>query len=100
MDAINDGEFEPGVMYQTDEQIQEWLRGVVASDNHCTGTAAMLPEDLGGVVDTTLTVYGTSNVRVVGEWYTVKVEGHHIQLIIWCARCLDCPFPAQCTYRK
>lgn len=25
----------------------------------------MMPEDLGGVVDPTLTVYGTSNVRVV-----------------------------------
>jgi choline dehydrogenase-like flavoprotein len=25
----------------------------------------MMPKDLGGVVDTTLTVYGTSNVRVV-----------------------------------
>ena len=25
----------------------------------------MMPKDLGGVVDSTLTVYGTSNVRVV-----------------------------------
>lgn len=25
----------------------------------------MLPQDLGGVVDTTLKVYGTSNVRVI-----------------------------------
>lgn len=32
---------------------------------HPIGTASMLPRDQGGVVDSTLKVYGTSNVRVV-----------------------------------
>jgi choline dehydrogenase-like flavoprotein len=67
MDSIFNGEFEPGDQFQTDEEIEGWLRGVVASDNHEVGTASMLPEELGGVVDTSLKVYGTSNVRVTGE---------------------------------
>jgi choline dehydrogenase-like flavoprotein len=61
------GEFEPGVDKTTDEEIREWLRGVVAGDNHPIGTMAMLPGELGGVVDTTLKVYGTENVRVAGK---------------------------------
>ena len=35
------------------------------SNYHPISTAAMLPKDIGGVVDTSLKVYGTSNVRVV-----------------------------------
>ena len=61
-------EFEPGSNITTDAQIETWLRANVTSDNHETGTNAMLPEDLGGVVDTNLKVYGTANVRVVGEY--------------------------------
>ncbi|KAJ7592206.1 alcohol oxidase, partial [Mycena floridula] len=58
------GEFEPGSDKVTDDDIEEWLRGVVASDNHEVGTMAMLPENLGGVVDNSLKIYGTANVRV------------------------------------
>ena len=50
----------------SDQEIEDWLRGVVASDNHETGSCSMLPKELGGVVDTALKVYGTSNVRVIG----------------------------------
>jgi choline dehydrogenase-like flavoprotein len=67
------GEFEPGADKSTDDKIREWLRGVVASDNHEVGTMAMLPEELGGVVDTTLTVYGTQNVRVAGTNSSVLI---------------------------
>lgn len=67
MDSIYQGEFEPGSDKQTDEAIEDWLRGVVGSDNHETGTLSMLPKELGGVVDTSLRVYGLSNVRVAGE---------------------------------
>lgn len=66
MDTIYNGEFEPGADRPTDADVEDWLRGVVASDNHEVGTLAMLPRELGGVVDTSLKVYGTSNVRAVG----------------------------------
>ncbi|KAF5371664.1 hypothetical protein D9758_003587 [Tetrapyrgos nigripes] len=62
--SVYQGEFEPGLDKQTDEEIEEWLRGVVASDNHEVGSMAMLPREMGGVVDTKLKIYGTRNVRV------------------------------------
>ncbi|KAJ6582713.1 alcohol oxidase [Mycena vulgaris] len=64
LDSIYAGEFEPGADKDTDAKIEEWLRGVVASDNHEVGSLSMMPQSLGGVVDTSLKVYGTANVRV------------------------------------
>lgn len=61
------GEFEPGSDKVTDEQIEAYMRANAFSDNHETGSLSMMPRDLGGVVDTNLTVYGTANVRVAGE---------------------------------
>jgi len=49
LDTIFNGEFEPGDQFQTDDEIEGWLRSVVASDNHEVGTASMLPQHLGGV---------------------------------------------------
>lgn len=66
LDSIFQGEFEPGTDKVTDDDIEAWLRSVVASDNHEVGTAAMMPKELGGVVNTQLQVYGIQNVRVVG----------------------------------
>ncbi|KAJ7828781.1 GMC oxidoreductase-domain-containing protein, partial [Mycena olivaceomarginata] len=64
LDSIYAGEFEPGADKTTDADIVGWLRGVVASDNHEVGSLSMMPQGLGGVVDTSLKVYGTANVRV------------------------------------
>jgi choline dehydrogenase-like flavoprotein len=67
MDSIYQGEFEPGSDKQTDQEIEDWLRSVVHSDNHETGSLSMMPRELGGVVDTSLRVYDLYNVRVAGE---------------------------------
>ncbi|KAF4605906.1 hypothetical protein EYR40_004698 [Pleurotus pulmonarius] len=65
MDSIYLGEFEPGSDVTSPQDISDVLRAaIVASDNHVTGTMAMMPKDLGGVVDTKLLVYGIDNVRV------------------------------------
>ncbi|KAH9904953.1 hypothetical protein F4778DRAFT_780118 [Xylariomycetidae sp. FL2044] len=47
----------------TDGQWTEFLTSVPTF--HCIGTCAMLPRELGGVVDPALKVYGTANLRVV-----------------------------------
>lgn len=60
------GEFEPGAEKVSDEQLVTWMRANVTTDQHETGTASMMPRELGGVVDTNLKVYGTQNVRVAG----------------------------------
>ncbi|KAJ6616015.1 alcohol oxidase [Mycena sp. CBHHK59/15] len=65
LDTIYAGEFEPGADKETDVEVEEWLRSVVGSDNHEVGSLSMMPQSLGGVVDTSLRVYGTANVRVV-----------------------------------
>ncbi|PGH07787.1 hypothetical protein AJ79_06175 [Helicocarpus griseus UAMH5409] len=61
----------------TDEQWVDWLKLASISNMHPAGTLAMMPEELGGVVDHTLTVYGTRNVRVVdASVMPFQVGGH------------------------
>lgn len=52
---------------QTDDEIERVLRGglAVPHNAHPCGTAAMMPRDLGGIVDTALRVYGVDGLRVV-----------------------------------
>ncbi|KAJ7038383.1 hypothetical protein C8F04DRAFT_951143 [Mycena alexandri] len=49
----------------TDAAWKTWIKNGFASVAHPIGTAAMMRRELGGVVDAQLTVYDTSNVRVV-----------------------------------
>ena len=51
--------------YRTDESLKEYIRSGCGCVYHPVGTAAMMPQEDGGVVDPELRVYGTSNVRVV-----------------------------------
>ena len=48
------------------EIILEHIMNTCGTSFHPVGTAAMLPRESGGVVDSKLIVYGTSNLRVVG----------------------------------
>ncbi|KAJ6140040.1 hypothetical protein N7471_006526 [Penicillium samsonianum] len=48
-----------------DEGWADFIKSKYRSNFHPITTAAMLPKELGGVVDSSLKVYGTSNVRVV-----------------------------------
>jgi choline dehydrogenase-like flavoprotein len=44
---------------------KDYIRSSAISMWHYVGTCSMLPREKGGVVDDHLTVYGTSNLRVV-----------------------------------
>ncbi|KAL3484389.1 hypothetical protein BJX62DRAFT_248446 [Aspergillus germanicus] len=61
----------------TGEEWEGWVRGSFAPYHHLLVTAAMLPRELGGVVDPQLLVYGTENVRVVdASVLPTQVSGH------------------------
>jgi len=50
---------------------------LVSANSHPLGTAAMMPRDLGGVVNERLKVYGTKNVRVIdASVLPFQVSGH------------------------
>lgn len=61
-------EITPGPALQTDVELEEYVRNTVGTVFHCVGTASMLPEEDGGVVDAKMRVYGTKNLRVVSAW--------------------------------
>lgn len=64
-------EFVPGLssvpLNASDDVWQEWVLANVQPVIHPIGTVAMLPRQMGGAVGSDLKLYGTSNVRVVGE---------------------------------
>ncbi|KAI4741233.1 FAD/NAD(P)-binding domain-containing protein [Aureobasidium sp. EXF-12298] len=71
-DALCDvvtGELSPGLqsvpLNATDEVWAKAIKEGYRSNYHYISTAAMMAQDLGGVVDTNLLVYGVDNVRVV-----------------------------------
>ncbi len=76
--SIWDVEFEPGQDVQTDSQWRDFARKSVLSFFHPVGTCAMLPQKDGGVVDSSLVVYGTENLRVVdASIIPVLLSGPH-----------------------
>ncbi|PQE31452.1 GMC oxidoreductase protein [Rutstroemia sp. NJR-2017a WRK4] len=64
------------------EQWFEWNKGVYRSNFHPVATAAMMPKEAGGVVDSKLKVYGTSNVRVIdASVLPFQVCGHLVSTL-------------------
>ncbi|KAF7335241.1 Choline dehydrogenase [Mycena sanguinolenta] len=63
-DAIS-GETLPGSGTTADVDIDYYIAHNSGTEYHPTGTNSMLPLSMGGVVNTSLVVYGTTNVRVV-----------------------------------
>ncbi|WWC72758.1 uncharacterized protein I206_106722 [Kwoniella pini CBS 10737] len=49
----------------TGDALGNYTKTNCGTEYHPMGTCSMLPKDSGGVVDTTLTVYGTANLRVI-----------------------------------
>ncbi|KIM77083.1 GMC oxidoreductase [Piloderma croceum F 1598] len=59
------GSLVPPADAETDEQLRTYIKSNIATVFHPIGTAAMAPREIGGVVDPSLRVYGTKNLRVV-----------------------------------
>jgi choline dehydrogenase len=66
---LSTGETRPGfqtvVDGATDERWQGWIWDTFFPVNHPIATCAMMRQDLGGVVDGRLKLYGAQNVRIV-----------------------------------
>lgn len=57
-------EVTPGPDTNTDKEWEQFAANTIGTEYHPANTLAMLPKDIGGVVDAKLRVYGMSNVRV------------------------------------
>jgi hypothetical protein len=53
------------------------------TEYHPSGTAAMMPLDLGGVVDPSLRVWGTTNLRVVDASIFPLLPAAHLQAVVY-----------------
>ncbi|KAL2258001.1 hypothetical protein VTK26DRAFT_8850 [Humicola hyalothermophila] len=77
-------EIAPGADVQTPDQIEAWLREAMnPSCFHPVGTAAMMPRNLGGVVDEKLLVYGVEGLSVVDASVMPDLPGSYTQQTVY-----------------
>ncbi|KAJ4994052.1 GMC oxidoreductase [Stagonosporopsis vannaccii] len=76
-------EYEPGKAVQNDEDWKKYALANTLSIYHPVGTAALLPEKDGGVVDARLKVYGTQRLRVVDASIIPVLPSAHIQTLVY-----------------
>jgi len=65
------------------DEVVQWIRSKGQTEYHPSGTAAMMPLRLGGVVDPELLVYGTGNLRVVDASVMPLVPAAHLQAVVY-----------------
>ncbi|KAI0394371.1 GMC oxidoreductase [Xylariaceae sp. FL0594] len=63
--------------------VMELVKSMAITDFHPSGTVAMMPRKAGGVVDASLRVYGTRNLRVVDASVIPLIPGAHIQAAVY-----------------
>lgn len=68
----------PAVTTLSDTLLTIYVKAGVQTNYHPSGTTAMLPLDMGGVVDTSLLVYGSKNLRVIDSGMIPLLPGSHI----------------------
>ncbi len=70
-------EVQPGTAVQSDADWDAWIQGHASTEFHPSSSCAMLPRELGGVVDEDLKVYGLGNVRVAdASVFPISVSAH------------------------
>nr|POE72354.1 pyranose dehydrogenase 1 [Quercus suber] len=67
----------------SDEAIIAYLRRNLGTEYHVGGTCAMMPQALGGVVDSNLLVYGTNNLRIVDASIMPMLPAGHLQAVVY-----------------
>ncbi|TBU49102.1 alcohol oxidase [Dichomitus squalens] len=69
--------------YRTDDTLKEYIKNGLGCVYHPVGTAAMMPQNDGGVVDPELKVYGTKNLRVVDASILPMQIAAHTQATVY-----------------
>ncbi|KAM0440695.1 hypothetical protein ACHAQK_005669 [Fusarium lateritium] len=68
----------------TDEKaLMSQVIAKITTERHPSGTAAMMPLELGGVVDSELKVYGTCNLRVADASIMPLIPSAHLQARVY-----------------
>jgi choline dehydrogenase-like flavoprotein len=83
LQSISAVEIYPGGTVNTDEEIESFIRQTISTESHHAGTAAMLPLELGGVVDSELRVYGVKGLRVVDASVIPLLPAAHLQSTVY-----------------
>lgn len=65
------------------DEVVQYIRSKGQTEYHPSGTAAMMPLELGGVVDPDLLVYGTTNLRIVDASIMPLVPAAHLQAVVY-----------------
>ena len=66
------------------EAIKNFIRGAAVSTwAHPVGTCAMMPRDMGGVLDSNLNVYGVQRLRVVDASMMPMIPGGHTSTTVY-----------------
>ncbi|KAJ3535059.1 hypothetical protein NM688_g7031 [Phlebia brevispora] len=76
-------ELNPGLEVQTDEQWREWIKPSFSTTWHTSSSCSMLPREKEGVVDPSLKVYGTENLRVVDLSVVPLQFAAHPQAVVY-----------------
>lgn len=84
MRAIGLSELTPGpLVLDVGDALETYVRTTLLTAWHPAGSAAMLPKELGGVVDPELKVYGTSNLRVVDASIIPMLPSSHTMATVY-----------------
>ncbi|GJC79045.1 oxygen-dependent choline dehydrogenase [Colletotrichum liriopes] len=74
---------DPRFESEDERELMAALKPLVGTEYHPSGTTSMMPEEMGGVVDPELMVYGTCNLRVVDAGIMPLIPGAHIQAAVY-----------------
>lgn len=66
-----------------DDALSQVIDNGIRTEFHPSGTLAMLPLELGGVVDSHLRVWGTQNLRVVDAGIFPIIPAAHLQAVVY-----------------
>lgn len=81
--AHSPNETVPGLLVQTDAEIEDYIRKTLNTVYHPVGTASMMRRELGGVVDSKFMVYGVQNLRVVDASVIPLLPASHLQATVY-----------------